>query len=60
MTLHLRCEICGTHQVGGLLSSTAWGRLDGADGPLACPDCVQEHPDWREQLASSAAPAVGD
>jgi hypothetical protein len=52
--LHLRCEICGRHQVGGLLSAAAWGHLDDADGPVACPNCVQGHPDWRDRLAAAA------
>jgi hypothetical protein len=55
MGLNLRCVICGRHQVGGLLSAAAWGRLDEPDGPLACPTCVQDHPDWRERLQKAAS-----
>jgi hypothetical protein len=53
MGLNLFCEICGRHEVGGLLSGAAWGRVDD-EGPTACPDCVQTHPDWRERLSAAA------
>jgi hypothetical protein len=56
VALNVRCAICGQHQVGGILSSAAWGRLAEADGPLACPNCVEKHPDWRDRL-QAAAPA---
>jgi len=53
LALTLRCEICGRHEVNGLLSSAAWARVEEA-GPLACPDCVQQHEDWRDRLTAAA------
>jgi len=55
MGLNLRCELCGRHQVGGLLSAAAWGRLDEPDGPQACPDCMRDNPDWRKRLEAAAS-----
>jgi hypothetical protein len=53
LSLNLRCEICGRHEVAGLLSAAAWARLE-EDGPIACPDCAQQHADWRERLTAAA------
>jgi len=55
MGLNLTCQLCGRRQVGGLLSAATWGHLDGADGPVACPTCVEEHADWRDRLAAATA-----
>jgi hypothetical protein len=54
MRLYLSCALCGRRQTGGLLSSAAWGRVEATgDGQprLACPTCVEQNPNWREQLA---------
>jgi hypothetical protein len=56
VTLTLECGICGRHEVGGLLSAAAWARVE-EDGPTACPECVQQHADWRERLTAAAAEA---
>ena len=51
MSKALTCAICRRRQVVGILSMQSWGSVSGAEGVYACPDCQQEHRDWRDQLA---------
>ena len=55
MSKALTCAICRRRQVVGLLSMQSWGTVTGAQGVHACPDCQQEHLDWREQLERHVA-----
>jgi hypothetical protein len=50
MSKVLICAICNRRQVVGLLSMNAWGTAKGSQDAHACPDCQQEHVDWRERL----------
>jgi hypothetical protein len=50
MSKVLTCAICGRRQALGLLSMQSWGTTDGSQNLHACPDCQQEHPDWRDRL----------
>jgi hypothetical protein len=68
--LYLVCVICSRRQAEGLISGSAWARLElppGAriDHPAvrdsharACPTCVGVHPDWEER--ARAALGIGD
>jgi hypothetical protein len=59
--LYLHCVICGRKQADGLLSGSAWGKLElpaGASvhhpsvrGTTArvCPSCIAEHADWENR-----------
>jgi hypothetical protein len=63
--VYLRCALCDRQQADGLISGAAWGRFElpaeaEVEHPAlrgtslrACPECIQRHPDWREQLAVS-------
>jgi len=51
--LNMSCRICGRQQVWGLLSSASWG-ADARGEPSVCPDCLQKHPDWRDQAEEVA------
>lgn len=65
MALYLHCAICNRKQADGLISGTAWGRLElppGAEvehpalkGSMlrVCPTCKQRHPDWEANLLES-------
>jgi hypothetical protein len=54
MSKVLICAICNRRQVVGLLSMNAWGTAHGSPDAHACPDCQQEHVDWRERLERAA------
>ena len=65
MALYLHCAICNRKQADGIISGTAWARLElppGAevDHPAlrgsmfrVCPTCQERHADWRESLLGS-------
>jgi hypothetical protein len=55
MTKVLTCAICGRRQPLGLLSMQSWATPDSSQNVHACPDCQQEHADWRDRLARLAA-----
>jgi hypothetical protein len=55
MSKVLTCAICRRRQAVGLLSMQSWATVNGARDAHACPDCQQEHHDWRERLARLAA-----
>jgi hypothetical protein len=55
MSKILTCAICGRRQALGLMSMQSWGTAEGSQKVHACPDCQQEHRDWRDQLARRAA-----
>jgi hypothetical protein len=54
MSTVLTCAICRRRQAVGLLSLQSWGTVNGSQDAYACPDCQQEHADWRERLARLA------
>jgi L-threonylcarbamoyladenylate synthase len=58
--LYLYCALCGRRQADGLLSGAAWRRLGlGVGGePVACPECAEATPDWRERLVPAGAVAA--
>jgi hypothetical protein len=55
MSKVLTCAICRRRQAVGLLSMQSWATVNGAQDAHACPDCQQEHANWREQLERLAA-----
>jgi hypothetical protein len=54
MSKVLTCAICRRRQAVGFLSMQSWATANGARDLYACPDCQQEHRDWRDQLARLA------
>jgi hypothetical protein len=63
MALYLHCAICNRKQANGLISGTAWGRVEPPEPALrVCPSCMNAHPNWvaraREDSADESSPAA--
>ena len=68
--LYLHCAICGRKQADGLLSGSAWGRLELPAGASvhhpavkgstarACPSCMSQYPDWQDRALRSLGVAA--
>lgn len=50
--LYLHCALCECKQADGLLSRSAWGHLELADGRAlrACARCKAAYVDWEDRL----------
>jgi hypothetical protein len=56
VALYLHCAICHRKQAGGLLSGSAWGRVERPAPETAlrvCPDCMSTNPDWPTRAVRS-------
>jgi hypothetical protein len=65
VALYLHCIICSRKQADGLISGSAWGRVElppeasvqqpsvNVSTARTCPNCMSQYPDWQDRARAS-------